>query len=498
MILTFLRIAYLRLRNNPLELLLVFVMPVLFFSIFAMIFSQGIAAGTEKPVRLGLLLPAENAAAAALLAELQQNTSVICTDLGGLPAGTDVLQRAIVEAQNSSRYDLLLLLPSDFSTAEAERFRVRLVTDGQNAMAVAMVRAILEEYYAVQRVEGVVRQLEESAAEATAAAERAAKQQLAAQRDAARKAAIASSAAAGGRDLPAVDESERTGEFFRGPASPRQVFAGNGAPPSIESDTALVTAEQPSSVLDPPVDLNPDVAAEVPATVPAVKADVEQLMVSGPEPQISVDNPQATDQQNPRIAMYAAGIAVLFLLFACTGHAATMLEEAESGTLDRILVSEAGLLQIVAGKWLGIYLMGCLQLSVMFVFAEAVFRIHLWRHWDGFLVMAGSTSAATASFAMLMATICRTRSQLQGAATVIILSMSAMGGSMIPRFVMSDRMKELGRWTFNAWALDGFQKVFWFQSPLESLRPEVAVLLGSSLVMSLATLLLSGRWRRGI
>ena len=33
MILTILRIMYLRLRNNPLELLLVFVMPVLFFSI---------------------------------------------------------------------------------------------------------------------------------------------------------------------------------------------------------------------------------------------------------------------------------------------------------------------------------------------------------------------------------------------------------------------------------------------------------------------------------
>lgn len=81
---------------------------------------------------------------------------------------------------------------------------------------------------------------------------------------------------------------------------------------------------------------------------------------------------------------------------------------------------------------------------------------------------------------------------------MIILSMSAMGGSMIPRFVMSDRMKELGRWTFNAWALGWLQKVFWFQSPIESLRPEVTVLLGSSLVMSLATLLLSGRWRRGL
>ena len=71
MILTFLRIACLRLRNNPLELLLVFVMPVLFFSIFAMIFSQGIAAGTEKPVRLGLLLPEGNVAAAELQSELR-------------------------------------------------------------------------------------------------------------------------------------------------------------------------------------------------------------------------------------------------------------------------------------------------------------------------------------------------------------------------------------------------------------------------------------------
>ncbi|TWW09057.1 ABC transporter permease [Planctomyces bekefii] len=463
MILTFLRIAYLRLRNNPLELLLVFVMPVLFFSIFAMIFSQGIAAGTEKPVRLGLLLPGGNVAAADLQAELQQNTSLICTDLGGLPTESGRQERVILEAQNSSRYDLLLLLSADFSTAEEDRFRVRLVTDGQNAMAVAMVRAILEEYYAVQRVEGVVEQLQESVRSA-------AKERL----------------------LPAVEESAGQGAFFREPISPRTVFAGSGAPPSVEPGLAPVSADQPASVLDPPTDPAPGTFAE------AADPDPETLLTAGPEPQISVDNPQAADQQNPRIAMYAAGIAVLFLLFACTGHAATMLEEAESGTLDRILVSEAGLLQIVAGKWLGIFLMGCLQLSVMFVFAEAVFRIHLWQHLDGFLVMAGSTSAATASFAMLMATICRTRSQLQGTATVIILSMSAMGGSMIPRFVMSDRMKELGRWTFNAWALDGFQKVFWFQSPIESLRPEVTVLLGSSLVMSLATLLLSGRWRRGL
>ena len=58
-------------------------------------------------------------------------------------------------------------------------------------------------------------------------------------------------------------------------------------------------------------------------------------------------------------------------------------------------------------------------------------------------------------------------------------------------------MKEIGRWTFNAWALDGYQKVFWFQSPLTSLQNEVAVLLGSSFVLGVLTLLFSGRWKRG-
>jgi ABC-2 type transport system permease protein len=62
---------------------------------------------------------------------------------------------------------------------------------------------------------------------------------------------------------------------------------------------------------------------------------------------------------------------------------------------------------------------------------------------------------------------------------------------------MSDRMKEIGRWTFNAWALDGYQKVFWFHSPLADLRNEVAVLLGSSLVLGILALFLSGRWKRG-
>jgi ABC-2 type transport system permease protein len=133
----------------------------------------------------------------------------------------------------------------------------------------------------------------------------------------------------------------------------------------------------------------------------------------------------------------------------------------------------------------------------MFLWAELVFQIQLWKHLGGFAVMTFCTAAATSSFAMLMATLCSSRAQLNAASVVIILSMSAVGGSMIPRFAMSDRMKEIGKWTFNAWALDGYQKIFWFQSPISSLQTEATVLLASALVFGVLALIFSLRWKCG-
>ena len=43
--------------------------------------------------------------------------------------------------------------------------------------------------------------------------------------------------------------------------------------------------------------------------------------------------------------------------------------------------------------------------------------------------------------------------------------MSALGGSMFPRFLMSATMQKIGLVTFNAWALDGYMKVFWRGAP---------------------------------
>lgn len=534
MILTFLRIMVLRLRNNPLELLLVFVMPVLFFSIFAMIFSQGIASGTEKPVRLVLVIAEETAAAKELRESLEQNTSLVCSTLSD---ETDeqqtgvTLEQRIAGLQNSGRCDVILRLPPGFADDAVEKFSVRLITDGQNAMAVAMVTSMLQEFYAKRSMQQLVEQLQQmprippppamsqpavSGVPAVGDVEGAGiaittmhepAEIVAAEQPidletwlATGRGELGASEVLPGTKILTPDAvfQESSNDFPGGPA--RESLLTVWDPPRPEANPAGGTGENGSGVPESMVG-DPQNRVAEPAgqdSDGAAGAVVADDVADRKTLQIVVENPQAAQQENPRIAMYAAGIAVLFLLFACTGHAATLLEEAESGTLDRILVSRAGITQIILGKWAGIFLMGCVQLTVMFGWAELVFRIQLGRHLAGFVIMMACTSAATSSFAMMMATLCRSRAQLNAAATVIILSMSAMGGSMIPRFVMSERMQELGRWTFNAWALDGFQKVFWFQSPLSSLRLEVFVLLGSSVVMGLLTLIFSSRWRRGL
>jgi ABC-2 type transport system permease protein len=202
----------------------------------------------------------------------------------------------------------------------------------------------------------------------------------------------------------------------------------------------------------------------------------------------------ASDMANPVVSMYAAGIAVMFLLFGAVGNSGTLLEEQESQTLERLMCSELSMTQLLAGKWLLMMLVGIAQVTVMFVWAQLAFSVDLVGNLPGFAVMTTVTAAAAASFALVLAGLCKTRVQLNAVAIIVILSMSALGGSMVPRYVMSESMQQVGKVTFNAWALDGYIKVFWRSLPVSDLVPEVSVLLAVAAALFICARLLARRW----
>jgi linearmycin/streptolysin S transport system permease protein len=208
-----------------------------------------------------------------------------------------------------------------------------------------------------------------------------------------------------------------------------------------------------------------------------------------------IDVMRTDNRRGSLVSFYAAGIGVMFLLFSSVaGAGGALLDEADTGTLERLLSTNIGMTGVLVGKWVLLALIGCLQLTVMFLWGRVAFGLPLFSHLPGFAVMTAFTAAAAAALGLVLASIARSRAQLSGFSTILILTMSALGGSMFPRFLMSETMQRFGLVTFNAWALDGYLKVFWRNAPVWQLWPQVGVLAVLTAVFLATARVLARRW----
>ncbi len=198
--------------------------------------------------------------------------------------------------------------------------------------------------------------------------------------------------------------------------------------------------------------------------------------------------------EHPIVAFYAAGIGVMFMLFTASNAGGALLEEVESGTLDRILSTRVSMSTLLLGKLLYLWTLGVLQLVVMFVWGALVFHLPLIPHLAGFAIMTAATALACSAFGLLLASAARTRSQLGAISTLAVLSISALGGSMFPRFLMPEALQKAGLVLFNAWAIEGFTNVFWRNEPLTSIALPVAVLAAWGVAFFIGARYLTRRW----
>jgi ABC-2 type transport system permease protein len=159
-----------------------------------------------------------------------------------------------------------------------------------------------------------------------------------------------------------------------------------------------------------------------------------------------------------------------------------------------VLSTRLGMSGLLAGKFIYVTLLGMLQVTVMFVWGMVAFKLDLLAHLPGFVLMTVFSSMAAAGLGLVLATVARTRAQLAAIANIVVLTMSALGGSMFPRFLMSDTMQKVGLVTFNAWALDGYLKVFWRNAPLTALWPQLLVLAVLTLVFLVIARTVARRW----
>jgi len=228
---------------------------------------------------------------------------------------------------------------------------------------------------------------------------------------------------------------------------------------------------------------------EVAAGLAEMKSDAAEGREVGWSFEDLLDTEEVAGQgDSVNLVAYSAGaVAFMFLLFASVHGAVSLLEERESGLLDRVLAGPGGIGVLVNGKYLYLVAQGVVQVAVIFVAAWLLYGLDLPGHLLPWFVVTLVACLAAASLAMLLASLCQTRRQAQTIANTVILVMSALGGSMVPRIFMPDALRQIGWLTPNTWALEAYSGIFWRQDGLTGIvQPLVLLALTGAIGWALA------------
>ncbi len=161
------------------------------------------------------------------------------------------------------------------------------------------------------------------------------------------------------------------------------------------------------------------------------------------------------------IAYYAGAVSILFALFSAMHGALTLIEERRSGIADRILAGRAGMGPVVTGKFLFLVVQAVVQAVAIFATAQIVYGVPVAQHLGLWLVTTTAAAVCSGGLALGLVAVCRTRDQAQMLSTFVILILAAVGGSMVPRFLMPPWLQTLGWFTPHAWVIDAYEGLLW-------------------------------------
>ena len=421
MILAVARTHFAKLKRDRAALVLSFVLPVVFFSLFATLFSGGSSRATTRQIRVVVVDEDKTANSARFIAALKREKGVRVVETTTLPGGRTApipdaaAAEAIVRAGDAP---LALVVPKGFGASPVQFAspgsgpKLKLLADTSDPIAPQVISGLLQKV-AMTSMPDVMAQ-------------------------------------------SGIEQVDRWG--------------------------GDLTAEQKAR-------LQKNVEALRQRDLGASGAGASGELVT-----VEVRDVLGEKKKNPSVAVLAAGLGVMFLLFSAAGAGGALIEEVESGTLDRVLSTRVTMTQLLLGKMLYLASVAVAQLTVMFVWGEIFFGVELHRHVPGFLVMAVVTALAASAFGLVLAALSRTRMQLVALSNLLILMMSALGGSMFPRYLLSEAVQKAGLITLNAWAIDGFMKVFWRDEPITALWPQVLFLAAAAALLFALARRLARRW----
>jgi ABC-2 type transport system permease protein len=153
----------------------------------------------------------------------------------------------------------------------------------------------------------------------------------------------------------------------------------------------------------------------------------------------------------------AAGMAVMFSLFALKVGAAHLLNERTWHTWDRLRASPASFAEILAGKALPIFIAIAAQQALLFGFATAAFGLHSRAGWWALAVCALAWSACVLFLGFGASTLARSPAQLSAAGDIFALLTTVLGGAIVPVTLLPGWLRDIAPTSPGYWALDAYR-----------------------------------------
>jgi ABC-2 type transport system permease protein len=187
------------------------------------------------------------------------------------------------------------------------------------------------------------------------------------------------------------------------------------------------------------------------------------------------------------------GWLVFGMFFVVAAVAGLFVEERSCGALARLRSLGAAPSMLLAAKVLPYMLVNCVQAALML--SVGVWLMPLVGgdglslqgiHWSALVTVLLAISAAAVSLALTIACLVRSHAQAATLGPILNVVMAALGGIMVPLFVMPEVMQQLAAWSPMNWALEALLDVLLRSADVTAVLPRVARLAAFSALMLVA------------
>jgi len=165
------------------------------------------------------------------------------------------------------------------------------------------------------------------------------------------------------------------------------------------------------------------------------------------------------ERGSKRFQVLVPSYAVTFSFFLVLTVGWLFVAERRQGTLVRLRAAPLSKGQLLIGKFLPALGVSLFQGLFLMVAGKLIFGVSWGGHGIWVIAVVATTAFAATGLSMLVAVTARTESQVAIYGTLLVLLLSGLGGSMMPRELMPETMKEISHVTPHAWALDAYQQL---------------------------------------